>query len=80
MSVTLTIRNLEPELKEVLRVRAARNGRSMAAELRDILRRELGGGSGGGLASAIHRRFAPLGGVEVPELPDAPVGAPPQVG
>ena len=34
---TLTIRNVEPAVKEQLRVRAARNGRSMEAELRAIL-------------------------------------------
>jgi antitoxin FitA len=30
---TLTIRNVDPELREQLRVRAARHGRSMEAEL-----------------------------------------------
>jgi plasmid stability protein len=67
---TLTIRNVEPAVKEQLRVRAARNGRSMEAELRHILSevvaaehpRELN------LAEAIRRRFAPFGGVEL-ELP-----------
>jgi plasmid stability protein len=33
----VTIRNSDPELKERLRVRAARNRRSMEAELRQIL-------------------------------------------
>jgi hypothetical protein len=36
---TLTIRNVDPELKEELRVRAARHGRSMEAELRHILKK-----------------------------------------
>ena len=31
---TLTIRNVDPALREELRVRAARHGRSMEAELR----------------------------------------------
>ena len=35
---TLTIRNVDPALKEELRVRAARHGRSMEEEIRDILR------------------------------------------
>lgn len=35
---SITIRDLEPELKERLRVRAARNGRSMEEEARVILR------------------------------------------
>ena len=34
---TLTIRNVNPLLKERLRVRAAHNGRSMESELRHIL-------------------------------------------
>ncbi|HZK92042.1 MAG TPA: hypothetical protein VFC56_18020 [Stellaceae bacterium] len=38
---TLTIRNVEPGLKERLRVRAARYGRSMEAELRSILKEVL---------------------------------------
>ena len=68
---TLTIRNVEPELQKRLRVRAARNGRSMEAELRQILREALNGqrsDSELNLAEAIRRRFAPLGGVEL-ELP-----------
>ena len=40
---TLTIRNVDPELREALRVRAARHGRSMEAELREILKVALGG-------------------------------------
>ena len=42
---TLTIRNVDPALKEELRVRAARHGRSMEAELRHILKEALGGGA-----------------------------------
>lgn len=34
---TLTIRNLDEEVKEKLRVRAAHNGRSMEAEVREII-------------------------------------------
>ena len=37
----LTIRNLEPALKERLRVRAAQHARSMEAEARDILSQTL---------------------------------------
>ena len=39
---TLTIRNVDPALKKELRVRAARHGRSMEAELRHILKEALG--------------------------------------
>lgn len=34
---SVTIRNIEPAVKERLRVRAAQNGRSMEAELRAII-------------------------------------------
>jgi plasmid stability protein len=37
MSTTLTIRNLEEPVKQMLRMQAARHGRSMEAEARDIL-------------------------------------------
>jgi antitoxin FitA len=76
---TLTIRNVEPALKERLRVRAARNGRSMEAELRQILSTTLRGESIGevNLAEAIRRRFLPLGGVEIEPHPPVPVGKPP---
>ena len=65
---TLTIRNIDSKLKEKLRVRAARHGHSMEAELRQILRDAF---SGAGrrepepnLAEAIRRRFQPLDGVD----------------
>jgi plasmid stability protein len=76
---TLTIRNIEPALKERLRMRAARSGRSMEAELRHILSTTLRGESGGevNLAEAIRRRFLPLGGVEIePHPPVAVIGRP----
>ena len=37
MSTTLTIRNLEESVKQMLRMQAASHGRSMEAEARDIL-------------------------------------------
>ena len=37
MSTTLTIRNLDESVKHLLRIQAARHGRSMEAEARDIL-------------------------------------------
>jgi antitoxin FitA len=78
---TLTIRNIDPELKEELRVRAARHGRSMEAELRHILKETLGGDTPRAkpnLAEAIHRRFMPLGGAdELESHPPVPVGEPP---
>jgi plasmid stability protein len=55
---TLTIRNVDPALKERLRLRAARNGRSMAAELRHILKATVGAErkTEVNLAEAIRRR------------------------
>ena len=76
---TLTIRNVDPALKEELRVRAARHGRSMEAELRHILKEALGGEKRAelNLAEAIRRRFAPLGGVDLELPPPEFVGEPP---
>ena len=75
---TLTIRNVDPELREALRVRAARHGRSMEAELREIVKVALGTEKPHpepNLAEAIRRRFAPLGGAdEIEPHPPVPVG------
>ena len=66
MSATLTIRGVAPETRDRLRARAARNGRSMAAEARAILdaARDDGPPETPDLAEAIRRRFAPFGGRE----------------
>ena len=73
---TLTIRNLDQELKARLRVRAAEHGRSMEAEVRSILQESLSASRSGdtGLASRIHQRFSAVGGVdlEIPDRSDAP--------
>lgn len=76
---SLTIRNVDVRLKETLRVRAARHGRSMEAELRDILRQALAGEGARepNLAEAIRRRFAPFGGVELEPHPRVPAREPP---
>ena len=66
---SITIRNLEDDLKRRLRVRAAEHGRSMEEEVRDILRQAVGEPSPAkNLGRAIHRRFAAIGGVDL-ELP-----------
>ncbi|RXF70316.1 FitA-like ribbon-helix-helix domain-containing protein [Hansschlegelia zhihuaiae] len=65
---SLTIRNLDDELKLRLRIRAAQKGRSMEEEARQILHHALpasNGGVDGGLASAIAAIFDPLGGVNL---------------
>jgi plasmid stability protein len=78
-STTLTIRNVDRRLKERLRVRAAKHGHSMEAELRDILVRSLEDEPENevNLAEAIRRRFAPFGGVELELPPREPVREPP---
>lgn len=64
---SLTIRNLDNNLKAQLRLRAARHGRSMEAEARVILAQTLGvPGSEQNLAVAIHRRFESLDADSLP--------------
>ena len=77
-TVVLTIRNVDPSLKEKLRLRAARHGRSMEAELRNILRRTLATDDARepNLAVAIRQRMAPLGGVDLEPHPSVPVTDP----
>ena len=79
---SLNIRQLEPALKEKLRVRAARNGRSMEAEARVILKEVLSGAdkpltTGAELVEWIRQRFGPLGGVELELPPRGPGREPP---
>jgi plasmid stability protein len=63
---TLTVRGLDDATKTRLRVRAARHGRSMEAEVRAILEDALPSEpTSGGLGSRIHARFAAIGGVEL---------------
>lgn len=78
---SLTIRNLEDSLKESLRVRAARHGRSMEEEARQVLRQSLlRESSAAGLGTRIAGRFADVGGVELPvvrrSLPRRPLAPP----
>ena len=61
---TLTIRKVDDKVKERLRVRAARHGQSMEAEVRDILAEAVAGDESNDeqdLASVIHDLFAGLG-------------------
>ena len=63
---TMTIRNLDDQLKQRLRVRAATHGRSMEDEARDILRTALATQpSASSLIEAIRARVDPLGGIEL---------------
>lgn len=65
----MTIRNIDDVIKKRLRLRAAINGRSMEDEARDILRSALSTDDPRprSLADAIHERFGPLGGVDLPD-------------
>ncbi len=67
---TLTIRNLAPEIQKALRVRAAQNGRSLEAEVRETLRHSVQGKAvpEENLATWVRKRFK---GIEV-ELPIPP--------
>ena len=67
---SITIRNLDDDVKTGLRKRAAGHGRSMEEEVRMILREVVGREivPEKGLGTAIHQLFKPHGGVEL-ELP-----------
>ena len=79
---SITIRNLDERLKARLRVQAATHGRSMEDEARDILRTALvrEPAQPSNLAAAIRKRFAPLGGVELPDVPREAMREPPDFG
>jgi len=77
---SITIRNMEDNLKARLRVRAALQGRSMEDEARDILRTALAGADHAprNLAEALRRRFGAVGGIDL-EIPSRePMREPPQ--
>ena len=78
---SITIRNLDDDIKQRLRVRAAGHGRSMEEEARDILRRAVADADPPrDLAAAIRARVAPAARVDL----DLPVREPmrdlPQLG
>ena len=76
---SITIRNLDDDLKTRLDVRAMEHGRSMEEEVRTILREAVDAGKATpkDLAAFTHECFAPLDGVEL-ELPSRdPMRAPP---
>lgn len=79
---SLTIRMLDEKTKARLRVRAARNGRSMEEEARTLLRSALAEDAvpQGSLADAIQARFGRLGGVELDLPPRGPMREPPRPG
>ena len=76
---SITIRNLDDDVKTRLRVRAASHGRSMEEEARLILREAVGRKpSSRNLASIIRAHFGPSRGVDL-ELPSRePIREPPR--
>ena len=80
---SITVPNLDKTLEHRLRIRAARNERSMEEEAREILRVALNGDTAlpdppQNLAKAIMSRFQPLGGVELELPPRGPMREPPR--
>jgi len=75
---SITIRRLEDATKERLRIRASQHGRSMEEEAREILKVALSGNGTAerNLAASIRRRFAPLGGVDLADVPREPMRRP----
>ena len=64
---SLTLRNIDESLKARLRMSAAENDRSMEEEARQILKQFLlRKRSSAGIGSCISRRFAEVGGVDLP--------------
>ncbi|MYE31836.1 MAG: plasmid stabilization protein [Chloroflexi bacterium] len=76
---SITIRNLDDDVKQRLRVRAAEHGRSMEHEAREILRAALAQTpqTGEELYRAIRARVEPIGGIELELPPREPMREPP---
>ncbi len=71
---SLTIRNLDDELKARLRVRAAEHGRSMEEEARVVLREAIESPRAAArpnLAELAQTLFGPRHGIDLPAMPRA---------
>lgn len=77
----MTIRHIDEVLKHRLRIQAARHGRSMEDEARDILRIALTSDTAEGesLYEAIRQRIEPLDGVELDVPQREPMREPPDL-
>jgi plasmid stability protein len=79
---SLTIRQLDEQTKRKLRVRAARHGRSMESEAREIIRQTLAADddptAGMNLLEAIRYYIDPVGGIDLDIPPREPVREPPK--
>ena len=79
-AASITIRNLDDDVKTRLRVRAAGNGRSMEEEARSILRDAVGRKPGSrDLASIARAYFGPDNGVDLALPPRDPGREPPSL-
>jgi len=79
---SITIRNLDNETKARLRLRAARQQRSMEEEARHILRTALTTPRKrrADLAQSIQQRFRHFGGLPLDVPPRKPIRTPPRIG
>ena len=75
---SITIRNLDNDVKTRLRMQAAGNGRSMEEEARLILAEAVAreAAPAKGLGTAIHELFKPFGGIELNLPPREPMREP----
>ena len=77
---SITIRNLNDDVKTKLRMQAAEHGRSMEEDARLILAeavaREVAPARG--LGTAIHELFKPFGGIDLDLPPREPMPEPPR--
>ncbi len=64
----ISVRDLDDDVRDRIRVRAARHGRSMEAEIRAILTDAVREPDGDGLFQVMLDRFTAVGGVEL-DLP-----------
>jgi antitoxin FitA len=76
---SITIRNLDDDLKKRLRVRAAEHGHSMEEEARQILNDGLNekNKSGAQILEQIRAIVEPIGGIELELPPREPIPDPP---
>lgn len=75
---SITIRRLPENTKRRLRIRAARNGRSMEQEARELLEAGLARADSDpkDIGEAIRKIFAPMGGVDLKIPPRGPMREP----
>ena len=72
----ITVRNLDDDIRDELRVRAAQHGRSMEAEVRAILTAAVGQGQDRQPNALMDLYWAGRAGIDVDLAPDREVEAP----